>query len=135
MANKVNIFIHNSKGNVFVLSNDRMSIMMASKHLNVNWKAVFPDIEVGPFDLILSEWSENTNTYVDRGYTFVEHCEDLETAEKLIEVCRKTLNEQYNRMMTLRVAKRNGLDERMITNLELAYHNPENYDIYLNKLL
>lgn len=135
MANKVNIFIHNSKGNVFVLANDRMSIMMASKFLNVNWKAVFPNIEVGPYDLILSEWSENTNTYFDKGYTFVEHCDNLETAERLVDICRKKLNEQYNRMMTLRVAKKNGLDERMITNLELAYHNSENYEVYFDKVI
>ena len=45
------------------------------------------------------------------------------------------LKEQYDRMMMLRAAKKNNLDERLIYNLEMEYHNSKNYDLYLSEIL
>ncbi len=135
MANKVTVFIHTTDGRVIPLSNDRMSIMTAEKCIGINWKSVFPNIEIGKYDLIISDWTDENNPYWDKGYIFVEHFENQKVAEYVLEVCRKKLSEQYDRMKMIRVAKKNGLDDRMIINLELAYHNSENYEIYIDKLL
>ena len=135
MANKVTIFIHTTDGRTIPLSNDRMSIMQTEKCLGINWKSVFPNIEVGKYDLVISDWTNENNPYWDKGYIFVEHFEDSKISEFVLEYCRKKLSEQYDRMKMIRVAKKNGLDERMIANLELAYHNSDNYEIYIEKIL
>lgn len=135
MANKVTVFIHTTDGRVIPLSNDRMSIMTAEKCIGINWKSVFPNIEIGKYDLIISDWTDENNPYWDKGYVFVGHFENQKVSEYVLEFCRKKLTEQYDRMKMIRVAKKNGLDDRMIINLELAYHNSENYEIYIDKLL
>lgn len=135
MANKVTIFIHTTEGKVIPLTNDRMSIMLAEKNIGVNWKSIFPDKEIHKYDLVISDWTNENNPYWDKGFIFVEHFEDKKVAEFVLEYCRKKLSEQYDRMKMIRVAKKNGLDERMITNLELAYHNQDNYEIYIDDVL
>ena len=134
MANKVKIYIHNTDGKVFELTNEKMAIHFASELHNVNWNVLF-NRHVGPFDIVIADWNNNTNNYYDRGYTFVQSCFGYDEGKKIVELCRKMLKEQYDRMMMLRVAKKNNLDERLIYNLEMQYHNSKNYELYLSDIL
>lgn len=127
MANKVSIFITNSDGKHFELSNEKMSIMMACD-FSVNWNAVFNE-PVSPYDIIISDFHNNKAPAFGLGYSLVQHCNNKKQAENIIQECRTKLYNQYDRMMMIRVAKKYNLDEFTRLKIEMEYHNPENYEI------
>ena len=90
MANRVKIYIHNTDGKVFELTNEKMAIHFASELHNVNWNVLF-NRHVGPFDIIIADWNNGTNNYFDRGYTFVQSCLGYDEGKKIVELCRKML--------------------------------------------
>lgn len=54
MANKVSIFITNTKGAHFEVTNSKMALMMACE-TSTNWNAVFSE-PIGKYDIILSDF-------------------------------------------------------------------------------
>ena len=129
MANKVSIFITNTKGTHFELTNSKMALMMACE-TSTNWAAVFSE-PIGSYDIILSDFSNSKATSFGLGYSLIEHCNDKEIAEKIIRDCRLKLKQQYERMMEIRVAKKYNLNPKILLKIELGYHDSENYEINL----
>ena len=108
MANKVSIFITNSEGKHFELSNEKMAIMMACDS-STNWDVVFQE-SILPYDIIISDFHNSKAPAFGFGYSLVQHCDTKEQAEKIIIECRDKLHSQYERMMMIRVAKKYHLD-------------------------
>jgi len=131
MANKVEVLIENSEGKHFCLTNSKMAIMMACD-LHVNWETVFAK-PVGPYDVIISDFSNNKSPAFGMGYFLVEHCDTKDEAEEIIRICRKKLYSQYERMMMIRVAKKYNLNSFTLLNIQSEYHNPENYEVKISK--
>lgn len=127
MANKVSIFITNSEGKHFELSNEKMAIMMACD-FSTNWGAVFSE-PVSPYDIIISDFHNSKATAFGLGYSLVQHCSNKEQAENIIKECRNKLHTQYERMMMIRVAKKYNLDEFTRLKIEMEYHDPGNYEV------
>ena len=123
MSNKVSIFITNSDGKHFELSNEKMAIMMACDH-STNWSAVFKE-PVSPYDIIISDFhSSRMNTYY-----LVQHCDSKQQAETIIKECRGKLHDQYERMMMIRVAKKYDLSENARLAIEMQYPDSDNYEM------
>lgn len=131
MANKVTIFITNSKGKHFELSNEKMAIGIAKDYLGVNWEVVFPGKKIGPYDVIISDFHNPYNVSFGMGYRLVEHCENEEEGGKIVQKCREKLKKQYERMMELRVAKKYGFEDSVLDNLALEYYSSSNYEVVL----
>lgn len=129
MANKVSIWITNSKKEHFELTNDRMAIMMACQ-MDTNWKSVFGR-EISPYSVIISDFHNSKATSFGLGYSLVEECEDKEIAEEIIAKCREKLHAQYERLMMIRVAKKYHLDAVTRSRIELEYHSSENYEVVI----
>lgn len=127
MANKVSIFITNSEGKHFELSNEKMAIMMACD-FSTNWGAVFSK-PVSPYDIIISDFHNSKANAFGLGYYLVQHCDSREQAEKIINECRNKLHAQYERMMMIRVAKKYNLDELTRLKIEMEYHDSDNYEV------
>ena len=127
MANKVSIFIINSEGKHFELSNEKMVITMACD-LSTNWSAVFSE-PVSPYDIIISDFHNSKANAFGLGYCLVQHCDNREQAENIINECRNKLHDQYERMMMIRVAKKYNLDELTRLKIEMEYHDSENYEV------
>lgn len=127
MANKVSIFITNSEGKHFELSNEKMAIMMACD-LSTNWSSVF-NKPVSPYDIIISDFHNNKAPAFGLGYSLVQHCRNKKQAENIIKECRNKLYDQYERMMMIRVAKKYNLDKFTRLKIEMEYHNSENYEV------
>lgn len=89
MANKVSIFIINSEGKHFELSNEKMAIMMACDS-STNWDVVFQE-SISPYDIIISDFHNNKAPAFGFGYSLVQHCDTKEQAEKIITECRDKL--------------------------------------------
>ena len=129
MANKVSILITNTEGHHFELSNSKMAIDTAGR-LNANWNAVFGH-DISPHDIIISDFQNSTGALYGMGYSFVESCGNPEDADEIIKTCRDMLRQQYERMMMIRVAKKYSLDSMTRLRIELEYHSPENYEVFL----
>ena len=134
MANKVSIFIINAEGLPFELSNSKMSLMPAYKYSGVNWLSVF-GYECSPYDVILYDFGNNSNSLCNHGYSMVQRCNDKETSEYIISVCLSKLKEQYERMMMIRVSKKYDLNPIALFNIELEYHSQKNYEVDISSLL
>lgn len=132
MANKVSIFITNLEGRHFELTNEKMAIMMACES-STNWNVVF-DKPVFPYDIIISDFHNSKAGTFGLGYSFVQHCDTKEDAEKIIRVCREKLHAQYERMMFIRVAKKYNLDEMTRLKIEMEYHNSDNYEVRIRDI-
>lgn len=132
MANKVSIFIHNLDGQVFELSNSKMSIQMACEFRGVNWKALF-DRHVGPYDIIISDWEDKTS--FDRGYTFVQSCFGYDEAQKVLQACKSKLKDRYDTMMRLRALKKCDVSASVIYEYEAKYNAFENRELFLNNII
>ncbi len=131
MANKVSIFIINSEGKHFELSNEKMAIMMACDS-STNWDVVFHE-SISPYDIIISDFHNSKAPAFGFGYSLVQHCDTKEQAEKIITECRDKLHSQYERMMMIRVAKKYHLDENTRLKIEMEYHDSENYEVKIMK--
>ncbi len=127
MANKVSIFITNSEGKHFELTNEKMVIMMSCDY-STNWNAVF-NKPIFPYDIIISDFHNSKANTFGLGYSFVQHCETKEQAERIIKECRDKLHAQYERMMMIRVAKKYNLDKATLLKIEMEYHDSENYEV------
>lgn len=127
MANKVSIFIINSEGKHFELSNEKMAIMMACD-FSTNWDAVFNE-PVSPYDIIISDFHNSKAPAFGLGYSLVQHCNNKEQAERILKECRSKLHNQYERMMMIRVAKKYNLDENIRLKIEMEYHDSDNYEV------
>ena len=127
MANKVSIFITNSEGKHFELSNEKMAIMMACD-FSTNWDAVFNE-SISPYDIIISDFHNSKAPAFGLGYSLVQHCNNKEQAEKIIKECRDKLRSQYERMMMIRVAKKYNLNENIRLKIEMEYHDSDNYEV------
>lgn len=134
MANKVSIFIENTEGKHFELSNSKMSLMMAFQYPQNNWDSILKT-EVSPYDIILSDFSNSTASNFGLGYALVHKSDSREDSEKIISVCRDMLRKQYERMMEIRVAKKYDLNPIILSKLELEYHSSENYEVKINDIL
>ena len=132
MADKVSIFIHNLDGQVFELSNSKMSIQMACEYRGVNWSALF-DRYVGPYDIIISDWEDKTS--FDRGYTFVQSCFGYDEAKNVLQACKSKLKERYDLMMKLRVVRKYNIDPLLTHELTLNYSSSDSYELYLENIL
>ena len=132
MANKVSIFITNSDGKHFELTNEKMAIMMACD-MSTNWNAVFKE-PVSPYDVIISDFHNSKASAFGMGYHLVQHCTNKENAEKIIKECRDKLHAQYERMMMIRVAKKYNLDATSLLRIEVEYHDSDNYEVIINDL-
>lgn len=130
MANKVSIFIQNSEGRHFELSNEKMAIMMACDS-STNWDAVFNE-PVSPHDIIISDFHNNKAPAFGFGYSLVQHCDNKEQAENIIKECRDKLRSQYERMMMIRVAKKYNLDENTRLKIEMEFYDSENYEVKIS---
>lgn len=133
MANKVSIFIENSEGRHFELTNSKMALSLACQ-LNVNWPSVFKE-EVKPYDIILCDYSNSVKNVFGLGYFVVHRSDDREESEKIISLCREKLKNQYERMMEIRVAKKYHLDPLTLSRIELEYHSTENYEVKIKDIL
>lgn len=127
MANKVSILITNSEGKHFELTNEKMAIMMACDS-STNWNAVF-NKTISPYDIIISDFHNSKANVFGLGYCLVQHCDNVEQAEKIVKECRDKLHAQYERMMMIRVAKKYNLDEFTRLKIEMEYHDSENYEV------
>lgn len=129
MANKVAIFIKNTEGVHIELTNSKMALLVASSK-DYNWESIFGE-KIPEHSIILADWSENVQGNPKSDYCLVEECDNKEVAERIILDCRKLLNEQFGRMMSIRVMKKYHLDDNLLLNLEMEYHDPKNFEIDL----
>ena len=128
---KYQFFIINSEGKHFELSNEKMAIMMACDS-STNWDVVFQE-SISPYDIIISDFHNSKAPAFGFGYSLVQHCDTKEQAEKIIIECRDKLHSQYERMMMIRVAKKYHLDENTRLEIEMEYHDSENYEVKIIK--
>ena len=128
---KYQFFIINSEGKHFELSNEKMAIMMACDS-STNWDVVFQE-SISPYDIIISDFHNSKAPAFGFGYSLVQHCDTKEQAEKIIIECRDKLHSQYERMMMIRVAKKYHLDENTRLEIEMEYHDLENYEVKIIK--
>ena len=128
---KYQFFIINSEGKHFELSNEKMAIMMACDS-STNWDVVFHE-SILPYDIIISDFHNSKAPAFGFGYSLVQHCDTKEQAEKIIIECRDKLHSQYERMMMIRVAKKYHLDENTRLEIEMEYHDSENYEVKIIK--
>ena len=133
MANKVSIFIENTEGKHFELTNSKMTLSLACK-LDVNWSSVFKK-EVAPYDIILCDYANSVKNVFGMGYSVVHRSNDREESEKIISLCRKKLKDQYDRMMEIRVAKKYHLNPLALSRIELEYHSSDNYEIKIKDII
>lgn len=130
MANKVSIFITNSEGKHFELTNEKMAIMMACD-MSINWSVVFKK-PVSPYDVVISDFHNNSASTFGLGYYLVQHCDNKEVAENIVKECRNKLNAQYERMMMIRVAKKYKLNATTLLKIEMEYHDSNNYEVIIS---
>lgn len=130
MTDRVSIFITNSEGKHFELTNENMAIMMYCD-MSANLNGLF-EKPVSPYDVIIFGFHICSENPFGLGYDLVQHCDNKEVAESIIKECRDKLYAQYERMMMIRIAKKNNLDATTFLKIETEYQDLENYEVIIH---